>query len=344
MAGTVKPFLKVLRGESVAVPPLWLMRQAGRYLPEYRALRTQARDFIDFCLRPELAVEATLQPIRRFGMDAAILFADILLIPHAMGQTVRFVEGDGPQLEPLRSAEDLARLSTGGVPEMLAPVCDTVRGVRAALPPGTALIGFAGAPWTVATYMVEGRGGTEQATVRRMAWSEPRLFAALMDRLVEATSAYLIALAEAGAEALQIFDTWAGNVPGPLFEAAVTGPTTRIVQAVKARFPQLPIIGFPRGAGAHLARYAAATGVDGVGVDHMNDIAGASDAVGPSVTVQGNLDPVLLLAGGPAMEAEVRRQVAAMQGRRYIFNLGHGVTPPTPPDHVARVVALVRGG
>ncbi|MCC6920138.1 MAG: uroporphyrinogen decarboxylase [Alphaproteobacteria bacterium] len=344
MDATGKPFLKVLRGAPAAVPPLWLMRQAGRYLPEYRALRTQARDFIDFCLRPELAVEATLQPIRRYGMDAAILFADILLIPHAMGQSVRFVEGDGPQLVPLRSAEDLARLSTDAVPELLAPVCDTVRGVRAALPPEAALIGFAGAPWTVATYMVEGKGGTEQGNIRRMAWSNPALFAALMDRLVEATAAYLIAQAEAGAEALQIFDTWAGNVPGPLFDAAVTGPTARIVRAVKAKFPALPVIGFPRAAGVHLARYAKATGVDAVGVDHMNDIRGASDAVGPSVAVQGNLDPMLLLEGGPAMDAEVRRQVAAMQGRRYIFNLGHGVTPPTPPDHVARVVELVRGG
>jgi uroporphyrinogen decarboxylase len=340
----VKPFLQTLRGAVGETPPLWLMRQAGRYLPEYRALRTQAKDFIDFCLRPELAIEATLQPIWRFGMDAAILFADILLIPHAMGQTVRFVEGDGPKLEPLRSAEALERLSLAQVTDMLAPVMATVRGVRAALPAETALIGFAGAPWTVATYMVEGEGGTEQANIRRMAWTEPALFAALMDRLVDATTSYLLAQAEAGAEALQIFDTWAGNVPAPLFDVAVIEPTARIVRGVKTRFPGLPIIGFPRGAAAHLNHYAADTGVDGVGIDHMNDLAGAAHGVGPGVTVQGNLDPVLLLAGGAAMDAEVRRQLTAMKGRRYVFNLGHGVTPPTPPQHVARVVELVRGG
>jgi uroporphyrinogen decarboxylase len=340
---TAKPFLQTLAGQTLPTPPLWLMRQAGRYLPEYRELRTQAKDFIDFCLRPDLAIEATLQPIRRYGMDAAILFADILLIPHAMGQTVRFVEGDGPRLEPIREAAALRQLSSARMMEMLAPVLETVRGVRAALPPQTALIGFAGAPWTVATYMVEGEGGTEHAHIRRMAWTEPALFAALMDRLVEATTTYLLAQAEAGAECLQIFDTWASNVPAPLFDAAVIGPTARIVRAIKAQYPDLPVIGFPRAAGVHLARYAAGTGVDAVGVDHMNDLAGAAQAVGPKVAVQGNLDPVLLLAGGPALDAEVRRILDAMHGRRFVFNLGHGVLPPTPPEHVARVVDLVRG-
>jgi uroporphyrinogen decarboxylase len=340
---TAKPFLQTLAGQTLATPPLWLMRQAGRYLPEYRELRTQAKDFIDFCLRPDLAIEATLQPIRRYGMDAAILFADILLIPHAMGQTVRFVEGDGPRLEPIREAAALRQLSSARMMEMLAPVLETVRGVRAALPPQTALIGFAGAPWTVATYMVEGEGGTEHVHIRRMAWTEPALFAALMDRLVEATTTYLLAQAEAGAECLQIFDTWASNVPAPLFDAAVINPTARIVRAIKAQYPDLPVIGFPRAAGVHLARYAAGTGVDAVGVDHMNDLAGAAQAVGPKVAVQGNLDPVLLLAGGPALDAEVRRILDAMHGRRFVFNLGHGVLPPTPPEHVGRVVDLVRG-
>lgn len=340
---TEKPFLQTLAGQAPATPPIWIMRQAGRYLPEYRALRTEAKDFIDFCLRPELAIEATLQPIRRYGMDAAILFADILLIPHAMGQTVRFVEGDGPKLEPIRDAAALDRLSSARMMDMLAPVLDTVRGVRAALPPQTALIGFAGAPWTVATYMVEGEGGTEHAHIRRMAWSEPALFAALMDRLVEATTTYLLAQADAGAECLQIFDTWAGGVPSPLFDAAVINPTARIVRAIKARYPDLPIIGFPRAAGVHLARYAAGTGVDAVGVDHMNDLAGAAAAVGPAVAVQGNLDPILLLAGGPALDAEVRRILDVMHGKRFVFNLGHGVLPPTPPEHVGRIVDLVRG-
>ena len=337
------PFLETLAGETRSTPPLWLMRQAGRYLPEYRALRAEAKDFIDFCLRPALAIEATLQPIRRFGMDAAILFADILLVPHAMGQTVRFVEGDGPRLEPIRDAAALDRLSMDRMMETLSPVLETVRGVRAALPAETALIGFAGAPWTVATYMIEGEGGTEHAQIRRMAWTEPALFAALMDRLVEATTVYLLAQAEAGAQCLQLFDTWAGNVPAGLFDAAVVDPTGRIVRAVKARYPDLPMIGFPRAAGVHLARYAARTGVDAVGVDHMNDLTAAAAAAGPGVAVQGNLDPILLLAGGPALDGEVRRLLSAMRGRRFIFNLGHGVLPPTPPEHVGRVVDLVRG-
>ena len=337
------PFLQALSGAITETPPIWLMRQAGRYLPEYRALRTEAKDFIDFCLRPELAIEATLQPVRRYAMDAAILFADILLIPHAMGQTVRFVEGDGPKLDPIRHSSALSALSSSRMMDMLAPVLETVRGVRAALPVETALIGFAGAPWTVATYMVEGEGGTEHAHIRRMAWSEPQIFADLMDMLVEATTTYLVAQADAGAEALQIFDTWAGSVPSPLFDAAVIDPTARIVKGVKSKHPDLPIIGFPRAAGVHLARYAAGTGVDAVGVDHMNDLAGAAVAVGRNVAVQGNLDPILLLAGGQALDDEVRRLLAAMKGKRFIFNLGHGVLPPTPPEHVGRVVDLVRG-
>lgn len=340
---TEKLFLQTLRGHTPVIPPIWLMRQAGRYLPEYRALRTKARDFIDFCLRPDLAIEATLQPIRRYGMDAAILFADILLIPHALGQTVRFVEGDGPKLDPIRTLGALDPLSEDRMMQILNPVMETVRGVRAGLPDNVALIGFAGAPWTVATYMVEGEGGTEHAAIRKMAWSEPALFAALMDRLVSATTTYLIAQVEAGAEALQIFDTWAGGVPSGLFDTAVIAPTARIVKGVKARFPDLPIIGFPRAAGVHLKRYAAETGVDAVGVDHMNDLAGAAAFVGDGVAVQGNLDPVLLLAGGEALDTEIRRITGSMKGKRYVFNLGHGVLPPTSPDHVARLIDLVRG-
>ena len=343
MSPVSKPFLETLRGQARAVPPIWIMRQAGRYLPEYRALRLKARNFIDFCLTPELAIEATLQPIRRYGFDAAILFADILLIPHALGQSVAFLEGEGPKLEPIRDAAGLARLSDARAAEILSPVMESVRGIRASLPPETALIGFAGAPWTVATYMVEGAGGSDHTIIRRMAWQEPVLFDALIDRLVEATSAYLMAQVEAGAEALQIFDTWAGSVPAGLFERAVTGPTARIVAAVKANHPDVPIIGFPRGAGGHLGPYARATGVDGIGVDHMCDIAFAATVVPPNVALQGNLDPVLVLDGGPVMEDEARRIVAAMKGRPFIFNLGHGVTPPTPPENVARLVAVVRG-
>ncbi len=340
MVGSEKPLLRTLRGEALPRPPIWLMRQAGRYLPEYRALRANAKNFIDFCLTPDTAIEVTLQPVRRFGMDAAILFADILLVPHALGQTVAFVENEGPRLDPIRNAAALARLSDARSAETLAPVMQTIKGIRAALPPDVALIGFAGAPWTVATYMVEGRGGTDFEHIRGMAWSEPHLFAGIIDRLVDATTAYLIAQVDAGAEVLQLFDSWAGSVPAPLFESAVIAPTARIVKAVKARHPHVPIIGFPRAAGSHLERYAAQTGVDAVGVDHMTDLVSASRATGR--TVQGNLDPILLLTGGAAMEREAHRLLAAMKGKPFIFNLGHGVLQPTPPDHVAHLVELVK--
>lgn len=338
----VKPILQNLRGEATATPPVWLMRQAGRYLPEYRALRANAKNFIAFCLDPELATEVTLQPVRRFGMDAAILFADILLIPHALGQSVAFVENEGPRLEPIRDAAGLAKLSDARSAETLSPVMQTIRSVRAALPPHVALIGFAGAPWTVATYMIEGRGGTDYETTRAMAWNQPELFAAIIDRITTATISYLTAQIEAGAEVLQLFDSWAGAVPAPLFDSAVIQPTKRIVSALKTTHPDIPIIGFPRAAGSHVARYAAATGVKGVGIDHMTDLAAASAAVPKGVAVQGNLDPILLLHGGTALEREVLRIVETMKGKPFIFNLGHGVMQPTPPDNVAKLVSLLR--
>ncbi len=319
------------------------MRQAGRYLPEYRALRANAKNFIDFCLNPELATEVTLQPVRRFGMDAAILFADILLVPHALGQNVAFVENEGPRLEPIRDAAALAKLSDARLSETLSPVMETIKRVRAALPGDVALIGFAGAPWTVATYMIEGQGGTDYEHSRAMAWSEPQLFATLIDRLITATTSYLLAQIEAGAEALQLFDSWAGAVPAPLFESAIIKPTARIVKAVKAKHPQIPVIGFPRAAGSHLAEYAARTGVDAVGVDQFTDLLGASKAMPKGIVVQGNLDPILLLNGGAAMDREVHVLLASMKGRPFVFNLGHGVMQPTPPEHVARLVALVKG-
>jgi uroporphyrinogen decarboxylase len=319
------------------------MRQAGRYLPEYRALRSQAKNFITFCLTPDLAIDVTLQPVRRFGFDAAILFADILLVPHALGQPVAFVENEGPKLTPIRDAAGVEDLSAYRLLETLAPVMETIRGVRAALPPQTALIGFAGAPWTVATYMIEGQGGTDYEHSRSMAWREPALFAALIDRIVDATTTYLLAQVEAGAEVLQLFDSWAGAVPAPLFESAVIAPTAKIVASVKARHPRIPIIGFPRGAGSHLGVYAARTGIDAIGVDHMTDLAAAARLVPKGVAVQGNLDPVLLRDGGPAMEMEVRRLCDAMKTRPFIFNLGHGVMQPTPPEHVATLVEIVRG-
>ena len=334
----VKKLLSVLKGEPCAVPPVWLMRQAGRYLPEYRALRANAKDFVQFCLTPELAVEVTLQPVRRFDLDAAILFADILLVPHALGQKVWFAEGEGPRLEPVRDAAGLAKLAYR--PDLLAPVMQTIKGVRADLPEHAALIGFAGAPWTVATYMIEGMGGTDHETIRKLAWTDAKFFAALMDLLVESTSAYLIAQADAGAEALQIFESWAGTVPAGLFARAVLEPTARIVKAVKAKHPNIPIIGFPRGAGGWLARYAEVTGVDGVGVDQMTDLAALK--LPAKIALQGNLDPILLLQGGDALRDEARKLVAAMAGRPFIFNLGHGVMQPTPPEHVAELVRAIR--
>jgi uroporphyrinogen decarboxylase len=335
----VKKLISVLRGEPQSLPPVWLMRQAGRYLPEYRALRANAPDFVAFCLNPELAVEVTLQPVRRYNLDAAILFADILLVPHALGQKLWFAEGEGPRLDPIRDEAGIAALRYDAA--KLAPVMQTIKGVRAALPADAALIGFAGAPWTVATYMMEGKGGTDHENIRALAWREPKSFARLMDVLVDATSNYLIAQADAGAEALQLFESWAGTVPAGLFQQAVLDPTARIVANVKARHPTLPIIGFPRGAGSWLARYAEATGVDCIGVDQMTDIAALD--LPARVARQGNLDPILLLQGGETMRAEARRLVEAMKGKPFIFNLGHGVMQPTPPDHVAELVAAIRG-
>ena len=334
----VKKLFQVLNGEAVSPPPVWLMRQAGRYLPEYRSLRANAKDFVAFCLNPELAVEVTLQPVRRFHLDAAILFADILLVPHALGQKLWFAEGEGPRLEPIRDAAGIAGLRYDA--SKLSPVMQTIKGVRAALPDDAALIGFAGSPWTVATYMIEGKGGTDHETIRALAWKEPATFARLMDVLVDATSQYLIAQADAGAEALQLFESWAGTVPAGLFERAVLEPTARIVRAVKAKHPNLPIIGFPRGAGSWLKRYAEATGVDGIGVDQMTDIAALD--LPAKVARQGNLDPILLLQGGEAMRAEAKRLVTAMKGKPFIFNLGHGVMQPTPPEHVADLTAAIR--
>jgi uroporphyrinogen decarboxylase len=303
-------------------------------------LRANARDFVEFCLTPDLAIEVTLQPVRRFNLDAAILFADILLIPHALGQKVWFAEGEGPRLEPIRNASALTHLSYSAA--RLAPVMQTIQGVRAALPESVALIGFAGAPWTVATYMMEGQGGTAHEISRDLARNQANFFFRLMDILVVATSAYLIAQADAGAEVLQLFESWAGTVPEELLQKAVFDPTARIVRAVRARHPNIPIIGFPRGAGAWLGDYVVATGVNGVGIDQMTDLEAAAKALPAHIAVQGNLDPQLLLEGGEAMRAEARRLVEGMAGRPFIFNLGHGVLQPTPPDHVAELVAAVR--
>ena len=337
-------FLQALAGEAVWPPPVWLMRQAGRYLPEYRVLRAKAGDFIALCTAPDLAAEVTLQPIRRFGFDAAILFSDILMVPWALGQGLRFVEGEGPVLPPIRDAAGVAALDLQRLPGAIAPILQTVRLARAGLAPERALIGFAGAPFTVACYMVEGGGSRDFAATRHMAFAQPKVFARLMATLTQATIDYLAAQVQAGADAVMLFDSWAGVLSPTQFRAQVIAPTQEIVAALRARFPALKIIGFPRLAGMLLGEYAAATGVDAVGMDTAADPALVATQIGANVALQGNLDPMALLAGGAALQVETDRILTAMRGRPFVFNLGHGIVPQTPPEHVAELLAIVRAG
>ncbi len=340
-----KLFLRCLAGEPTPRPPVWLMRQAGRYLPEYRATRAEAGSFLDLCYNPALAAEVTLQPIRRYGFDAAILFADILLIPHALGQELAFREGEGPVLDAIGNETALAALKPDGLHGRLAPVYEAVARIKAGLPPETALIGFAGAPWTVATYMLEGRGGNEQAAARNWVFGNPAGLDRLMDLLVEATTAYLDRQVQAGAEVVQLFDTWAGVLPDEPFERYCIEPVRRIIAQLKALHPGLPVIAFPRGAALHLENYAARTGADALGLDYTMPLAWARNHLWQrGITVQGNLDPRLLLAGGPQLAAAVQRLLGHFAGRNYVFNLGHGILPQTPPEHVAQLMQLLRGG
>jgi uroporphyrinogen decarboxylase len=338
-----KPLLRCLAGETLVRPPIWLMRQAGRYLPEYRDVRLGLPSFLDLCYRPDLAVEVTLQPIRRYAFDAAILFSDILVVPDALGQTVAFEEGRGPILEPVRSLADLARLRPEGIHEKLAPVYETVRRLAKALPPEIALIGFAGAPWTVATYMVEGGTSRGFEKVQLWAYRDPASFAKLIDCLVLATIEYLSAQIAAGAEIVQLFDSWAGILPESAFRRWVVTPTLRIVTALRRRHPSVPIIGFPRGAGFQHAEYFATTGVTALGLDTTIPLDVGRDGLQKFGPVQGNLDPLLLVAGGAPMAASVAAILAAFSSRPFIFNLGHGIVPQTPTEHVAELVAQVRG-
>ncbi|MEI7710032.1 MAG: uroporphyrinogen decarboxylase [Rhodospirillales bacterium] len=345
MPAPTKPLLRALAGEAVWPPPLWLMRQAGRYLPEYRAVRAGVKDFVALCTTPELAAEVTLQPIRRYRFDASILFSDILILPWALGHGLEFKEGEGPVLPKLRDAAGLAALSAARVPEKVAPVMETVRRVRAGLAnegfDRTALIGFAGAPFTVACYMVEGGGSRDFAATRAMAYADPGLFGGLMDMLTEATIVYLSAQVEAGAEVLMLFDSWAGVLSPSLFRTHVVAPATEIVSALKRRHPGVPIIGFPRLAGPMVAEYAA-TGVNAIGMDTSMDLTRAAGLVPAEIALQGNLDPMALVAGGTALSSEAERILQAMKGRPFIFNLGHGIVPQTPPEHVAALVEQVR--
>jgi uroporphyrinogen decarboxylase len=341
---TEKPFLAALAGQVVNPPPVWLMRQAGRYLPEYKKLRAQSAGFLDFCFRPELAIEATLQPIRRFGLDAAILFSDILTIPWALGQKVEFLEGEGPKLEPICSAGDLEGLKLEGFIERLAPVYRTVAGVSALLPAKTALIGFAGAPWTVAAYMVEGHGSRDFIVAKSFGMAQPTAFARLLDIVTKATIEHLSAQIQAGAEAVQLFDSWAGVLAESEFIRWVIEPTRAITSALRARHPSIPIIGFPRGAGGLLPVYAREAGVTAIGLDTQVPLGWALEALPADLPVQGNLDPVALVVGGKALEDGIRTILDRTKGRPFIFNLGHGVPQTTPPEHVAELVRMVRGG
>ena len=330
-----KKILRVLAGEVVWPPPVWLLRQAGRYLPEYRAIRNQAGDFITLATTPAMATEVTLQPVRRFGMDAAILFSDILMVPWALGQGLRF--------EPIRDAADVAALQPERLDGGIAPILEAVRRVRANVGDAT-LIGFAGGPFTVACYMVEGGGSKDFVHIRTMAWREPALFAALMEIVTQATITYLSAQIQAGAEAVMLFDSWAGVLSPQLFRQHVIQPTARIVQALAVLHPGVPVIGFPRLAGVMLAEYVQATGVRAVHLDTSMDPVLVAGLLPEDVAVQGNLDPIALLAGGTAMTAEVTRIRDALRGRAHIFNLGHGIVPQTNPDHVASVVKTLRTG
>jgi uroporphyrinogen decarboxylase len=334
--------LRVLGGEPLSPPPIWLMRQAGRYLPEYRAARAQAGSFLDLCYNPALASEVTLQPIRRYGFDGAILFSDILVVPDALGQSVSFREGEGPRLDPLQTPADLGRLRSEATRPKFDRVFETVARLRQDLPRETTLIGFCGAPWTVATYMVAGRGTPDQADARLWAYRDRASFQVLVDLLCEVSLEYLCGQVRAGAEVLQIFDSWAGSLPDTEFARWVLAPTKRLVTRLKERHPSIPIIGFPRGVGVKLASYVAATGIDGVSCDTSIPLALMRDELSARVTVQGNLDPLLLVVGGAALEARATEILAALSSRRFIFNLGHGILPETPPENVAALVDVVR--
>lgn len=339
---TDKPILRVLRGEALDTPPAWFMRQAGRYLPEYKAVRAEAGGFLNLCYSPEKATEVTLQPIRRYGFDAAILFSDILVVPHGLGQTVGFKEGEGPVLEPVRTAQDLSAFDPARMVERLAPVYEAVSRIREALDDRTTLIGFAGAPWTVASYMVEGGSSRDYEAAKGFGFRDPDGFGQLLDLVVTATIEHLSAQIDAGAEVVQVFDSWAGALPSPQLEAWSLRPLERIVSALKDRHPDIPVILFPRGAGMAYPAFARIPGVSAVSLDTSVDVTWARDAIGPDVAIQGNLDPVWLVAGGAGLDAEVRRVREGLRGRPHIFNLGHGISQRTPPEAVARALDVLR--
>jgi len=344
VSAVTKPLLATIGGERQERPPVWIMRQAGRYLPEYRAVREKAGSFLELCYTPALAAEVTLQPLRRFDLDAAILFSDILVIPDALGQRVRFEQGEGPRLEPM-TPEGLGKLRPEALGSHLAPVLETLERVKADLAPDKTLLGFCGSPWTVATYMIGGQGSSDQAAARLFALRHPEAMARLFDILVEASAAYLVAQFRAGADAVQLFESWAANLDDAQFAAYVVAPNRRIVERVRGEIPGAPIIGFPRGvSGSRLAAYVEGTGVDVLGLDYAVPVREAQQSLPPQLPVQGNLDPLRLAAGGAQMEAQAEAIIDAFRTRPHIFNLGHGIVPETPIGHVERLVEIVKQG
>lgn len=338
----VKPMLAVLRGERRDPVPMWMMRQAGRYLPEYRQLREVKGSFLDLVYDSDAAAEITLQPLKRFPeLDAAILFSDILIVPFVIGQNLSFIAGEGPRLTPPLVNGALDQLSSCSA--RLDPIYETVRKVKAALPAGKTLIGFAGSPWTVATYMAAGQGSREQAEARRLAYTDPGRFGEIITRIEEVTLDYLSGQVEAGADALQLFDSWAGSLSPAQFEQWVIAPTARLVAALKSRHPEIPVIGFPKGAGGKLMAYAREAGVTALGLDETVDPAWAAKQLPQNLPLQGNLDPLALIAGGGALESAVKRILDALADRPHIFNLGHGILQDTPIAHVERLIRQVKG-
>jgi uroporphyrinogen decarboxylase len=336
-----KKLLSTLSGTLSPTPPCWFMRQAGRYLPEYRKVRSSVGSFLELCYTPSLAAEVTLQPIERYSMDAAILFSDILVIPHALGLKVEFIEGTGPLVETVRNEEDIKRLTTHHLRETLEPVYEAASIVAGKLPKHVALIGFSGSPWTVATYMVEGKSSKDFASTKQMAYGNPVLFQQLIDKIVEATIIHLSAQVEAGAEVLQLFDSWSGVLPEEAFSKWVINPTKTIVTALKALYPHIPIIGFPKGSAFYYKNYLQ-TGVDAVSMDYQLPLDWAVTNLQPHVILQGNLDPVMLLTDKATIEKEVRRIIHTLKNTPFIFNLGHGMLPSTPPEHLAHVISVIR--
>jgi len=338
-----KPLIEVLDKKLCTPPPVWLMRQAGRYLPEYRRIREEAGDFLKLCLTPRLATEVTLQPVRRFQFDAAIVFSDILIVPYALGQRVWFVEGEGPRLEPIVNGQGVDRLRREIDRAVVTPVYEIISTVKAKLPGHVALLGFCGAPWTVASYMIAGRGTAGQEPARLFAYRDPQSFASLIDILVDVSAAYLIGQIEAGADAVQIFDTWAGILPSQEFRRWCVEPTRRIVEKLRNAVKEVKIIGFPRNAGTSLLHYVQTVPVDAVGLDWSVELAFARSQIQSRIPVQGNLDPLVLAAGGTALDRAIDDILQVFSGAPFIFNLGHGILPQTPLAHVEQMLARIRG-